>query len=75
MPEGNPFVIQGFEIPSDNPIFLTILSIHILAALTSVVTGVMAMLSKKQFGPHPSVCYCWNTKQSGFTVALWDAYP
>src|SRR4029453_343671 len=62
MPEGNQFVIQGFEIPSDNPIFLTILSIHILAALTSVVTGVMAMLSKKQFGLHPKsgTTYFWS---------------
>jgi hypothetical protein len=62
MPEGNPFVIQGFEIPSDNPIFLTILSIHVLAALTSVVTGVMAMLSKKQFGLHPKsgTIYFWS---------------
>src|SRR5215210_6950617 len=22
----------------------------------------------------PSVCQCWNTKQPGFTVALWDVY-
>jgi hypothetical protein len=62
MLKGNPFVVQGFEIPSDNPLFLTILSIHILAALTSVVTGLMAMLSIKQFGLHPKsgTIYFWS---------------
>jgi hypothetical protein len=48
--EGNPFVVQGFEIPSDNPFFLTILSTHILTALTCAITGVIAMLAKKQMG-------------------------
>jgi hypothetical protein len=60
--EGNPFVIQGFEIPSDSPLFLTILSIHILAALTCVVVGLMAMLAKKQIGLHPKAgaIYFWS---------------
>jgi len=59
--EGNPFVVQGFEIPSDNPFFLTILSIHILTALTCVITGVIAMLAKKQIGLHPraGTVYFW----------------
>jgi hypothetical protein len=62
MLKGNPFVVQGFEIPSDNPFFLTILSIHILAALTCVVTGAMAMLTKKQAGLHPKSgsIYFWS---------------
>ena len=60
--EGDPFVIQGFEIPSDNPLFLTILSIHILTALICVVAGVKAMLEKKQTGPHPKAgtVYFWS---------------
>ncbi len=32
--KGNPIVFQGFLIPSDNALFLTMLSIHVLAALT-----------------------------------------
>jgi hypothetical protein len=51
--DGRPFVFQGFQIPSSNPVFLFILSMHILAALTCVVTGCMAMMTKKQAGLHP----------------------
>lgn len=70
--EGNPFVVQGFEIPTDNPIFLTILSIHILAALTCVVTGVFAMLSKKQIGLHPKsgTIYFWSLLIVFITVTM-----
>lgn len=50
--EGKEIVVQGFQIPSDAPLFLIILSIHILAGLTCAVTGVFAMLSKKQHGFH-----------------------
>src|SRR5689334_13738320 len=50
--EDSPFVFQGFEIPSDSPFFLTVLSIHVLAGLTCVVAGVGAMLAKKQHGIH-----------------------
>ena len=59
---GNPVVIQGFEIPSDNSFFLTILAIHVLAAFTCVVSGVIAMLSEKQFGRHPKAgtIYFWS---------------
>jgi hypothetical protein len=49
---GKPIVIEGFEIPYDSPLFLTILSIHILGGLTCVVSGVFAMLSRKQKGVH-----------------------
>lgn len=62
MLEGNPIVVQGFEIPSDDPLFLIILSIHVLTALTCVVTGIIAMLSKKQTGLHPKAgtFYFWS---------------
>ena len=50
--EGEPIVIQGFEIPSDSPLFLSILSVHVLAGLVCVVAGIVAMLSKKQRGTH-----------------------
>lgn len=50
--EGRPIDIQGFQIPSNAPLFLIILSIHILAGLICVAVGVFAMLAKKQRGFH-----------------------
>lgn len=62
MLEGNPIVVQGFEIPSDRFLFLVILSIHILAGLACVISGVISMLSKKQPGLHPKsgTFYFWS---------------
>ena len=62
MLEGNPIVVQGFEIPSDTLIFLIILSIHIIAGMACVISGVIAMLSKKQSGRHPKsgTVYFWS---------------
>jgi len=62
MLEGNPIVVQGFEIPSDAILFLIILSIHILAGLTCVFSGLKAMLSKKAPGAHPKAgtVYFWS---------------
>lgn len=58
---GNSIVIQGFTIPSNHPVFLAILALHIVAALIAVVAGVFAMLSKKQKGLHPKsgTIYFW----------------
>lgn len=60
--EGNPTVIQGFEIPYDGILFLIVLGIHILAGLTCVVSGVFAMLSKKRKGTHTKAgsVYYWG---------------
>jgi Ca2+/Na+ antiporter len=52
MLEGQQINIQGFEIASDNPIFLSILAVHIAAGLTCVIAGLIAILSKKQKGRH-----------------------
>lgn len=56
-----PRNILGFEIPSDSPVFLTVLSCHVLAALGSVATGIIAMLSPKRSGRHPGfgTIYYW----------------
>ena len=61
MLEGRQINIQGFEIPSDNPVFLSILAVHILAGLTCVITGLIAILSKKQKGRHSKAgaAYFW----------------
>ena len=48
-----PISIGGFSIPSDSPVFLSILAIHVAAGLTCVITGIVAMLSDKGPGRHP----------------------
>jgi len=47
-----PISVAGIEIPSDTPLFLALISIHVLAALVCVIAGVVAMLSRKQHGAH-----------------------
>jgi peptidoglycan/LPS O-acetylase OafA/YrhL len=53
--------IAGIEIPSTNPVFLAVVGIHILLGLACVVTGAIAMLSKKRAGRHPQngTIYFW----------------
>jgi hypothetical protein len=46
-------VIAGIEIPSTDPVFLTVVGIHVLLGLACVVTGAIAMLSQKRAGRHP----------------------
>jgi hypothetical protein len=53
MLEGNPIVVHRIHIPSDNPVFLTIIFIHVAAAMVCVVAGIVAMFAKKQPGVHP----------------------
>ena len=59
---GTPINVAGIEMPSDSPVFLAALGIHILFGLTCVITGVVAMLSRKRPGRHPRsgtiYCYC-----------------
>jgi hypothetical protein len=50
--KGNPTVIEGFEIPFDGPLFLIVLAIHVIAGLTCVISGIFAMLARKQRGIH-----------------------
>jgi hypothetical protein len=53
--------IAGIEIPSTNPVFLTVVGIHILLGLACVVTGAIAMVSPKRAGRHPrnGTTYFW----------------
>ncbi len=53
--------IAGIEIPSTNPVFLTIVGVHVLLGLACVVTGAIAMLSQKCAGRHPrnGTIYFW----------------
>jgi hypothetical protein len=45
--------VAGFLIPSSDPLFLTIVAIHVLLGLGAVGTGLVAMLSAKAPGRHP----------------------
>jgi hypothetical protein len=49
----NPISVAGIEIPSDSPVFLAVLGVHVLFGLSCVAAGVGAMLSRKRPGRHP----------------------
>jgi hypothetical protein len=53
--------LAGIEIPSTNPVFLTVVGVHILLGLVCTVTGAIAMLSQKRAGRHPrnGTIYFW----------------
>jgi hypothetical protein len=55
-------IVAGIDIPSTAPIFLTIVGFHVLVGLVCVVTGIIAMLSEKRPGRHPTVgtVYFWS---------------
>jgi hypothetical protein len=62
MPDGAT-TIAGIEVPSTDPIFLTVIAvIHIPLGVACVVVGVLAMLSKKQRGRHSKFgqVYYWS---------------
>ena len=44
--------VAGIPIPFTSPLLLMVVGIHVLLGLACVVTGVIAMLSKKQRGRH-----------------------
>jgi hypothetical protein len=50
---GSPIVIGGIPLPSDAPLFLTFVALHVVAGLACVIAGAVAMLSQKQPGRHP----------------------
>jgi len=54
-------VIFGIPIPSSDPIFLGIVGIHVAFGLAAVITGAIAMLSKKGRGRHSNfgLTYFW----------------
>ena len=55
-------VVLGIPIPSSSPVFLSIVAVHVVAGLTCTVAGIVAMLSPKRCGRHPSVgtVYYWG---------------
>jgi hypothetical protein len=59
---GNPIAIAGIPLPSDAPLFLALIALHIAAGLTAVIAGAIAMLSQKRQGRHPQAgtVYYWS---------------
>ena len=59
---GNPTFIAGIPFPSDAPLFLTFIAIHVAAGLVCAIAGLLAMLSRKARGHHPSAgtVYYWS---------------
>ncbi len=53
--------IAGIKIPSTNPVFLTVVGVHVLLGLACVTAGAIAMLSQKRAGRHPrnGTIYFW----------------
>jgi hypothetical protein len=68
----NPINVAGLEIPSDSPIFLAALGVHVLAGLSCVCAGVGAMLSRKRPGRHQSFgtiyYYCLSVVFASATI-------
>lgn len=58
---GHPINIGGIPLPSDTPLFLALVAIHIAAGLVCVIAGAVAMLSHKAPGRHPQAgaVYYW----------------
>ncbi len=58
---GVPVKIGGFDLPSESPLFLSVLSIHVILGLACVILGIVAMLSMKRSGQHPrfGAAYYW----------------
>jgi hypothetical protein len=50
---GSPTTVAGIPLPSDAPLFLALIAVHVAAGLTAVMAGAIAMLSRKRPGRHP----------------------
>src|SRR6476646_2356043 len=61
MPNESTTVVLGIPIPSTDPVFLTIIGVHVLFGLAAVITGALAMLSQKGRGRHSNfgTIYFW----------------
>jgi hypothetical protein len=55
-------IVLGIPIPSSSPVFLAIVAVHVAAGVVCTVSGIVAMLSPKRAGRHPSAgtVYYWS---------------
>ena len=70
-----PITIAGIPIPSASPVFVAAVAVHIVAGLTAVITGIVAMLSNKGPGRHPSfgLWYYRSVVLTSITMAVLSA--
>jgi hypothetical protein len=71
----NAIVVAGIEIPSDLPFFVAVVAIHVGVGLICVVTGIIAMLSEKRPGRHPTFgsIYFWSLSLVFASAAILSA--
>ena len=48
----SPISILGIPVPSRAPLFLTVIAVHVVAAIVCVIAGIRAMFTRKGSGPH-----------------------
>jgi uncharacterized membrane protein len=62
MADENTTVVLGIPIPSTDPVFIASVGVHVLFGLAAVITGAVAMLSKKGRGRHSNLgtVYFWS---------------
>jgi hypothetical protein len=65
----------GIPVPSTNKIFLTFVVIHIIIALVSVVSGLLAMLNEKTSRAHTRFgrIYYWSILAAFVTILILSA--
>jgi hypothetical protein len=73
-------VILGIPIPSSSPVFLALVTGHVVVGLGCVIAGLVAMLSPKRPGRHPTAgtLYYWSlalvfASMSGLSAMRWPA--
>ena len=61
--------IDGLQIPDAGGLFLTALTVHVLAGAVCVVSGALAAFARKRPGRHPRAgtvylvaCPCWSSR-------------
>jgi Predicted membrane protein (DUF2306) len=69
---GNPIEVAGIPLPSNSPIFLAFIAVHVVSGLVAVIAGAVAMLSRKQAGLHPlgGTVYFWSLSIVAVTMAV-----
>lgn len=57
-----PVQVAGLYLPTTNPAFLLVVGAHVLLGLISAISGLVAMLSRKGPGRHPTAgkVYFWS---------------
>ncbi|HXD12157.1 MAG TPA: hypothetical protein VN653_18960 [Anaerolineales bacterium] len=68
----NVLAAAGIVVPCDSATFLAVLAIHIPFGIICVIAGVVAMLSRKEHGRHPTfgTIYYWSLSVVFVTASM-----